>query len=44
MTKQTASGSIRIVKKIKRRRVNAKSKTSVNKNSKNYKKPMKGQG
>jgi len=30
--------------KVKRKRVHAKSKTSKNKGSKNYKKPYKGQG
>lgn len=45
MAKQTSVNSIRIATpKKKRKGVNAKSKTSKNKNSKNYKKPNIGQG
>ena len=44
MAKQTAVGSIKKTKKIKRSGVHAKSKTSSNKNSKNYKKPKVSQG
>ena len=36
--------SVKVEKNIKRKGVHAKSKTSKNKNSKNYSKPYNGQG
>lgn len=39
MAKQTTTGSIKIKAKIKRKGVHAKSKSSANPASKNYKKP-----
>ena len=39
-----ASKTYEVKKKIRRKGVHAKSKTSKNKNSTNYKKPYRGQG
>lgn len=44
MAKQTVTGSIKIKAKIKRKGVHAKSKTSSNPNSKNYRKLRVAQG
>lgn len=43
-SKKTATVSVRVEKKISRPGVHAKSKTSNNKRSKNYKKAYAGQG
>lgn len=44
MAKQTITASFRSKTKIKRKGVHAKSKTSSNPGSKNYKKPYNAQG
>lgn len=44
MAKQTTSSIVRTEKKISRPGVHAKTKTSKDKNSKNYKKLYRGQG
>jgi hypothetical protein len=41
---KTATGSTRVEKQVSRPGVHAKTKTSKNKTSKNYKKPYAGQG
>jgi hypothetical protein len=42
--KSVESGNVKVKVKIKRKGVHAKSKSSVSKNSKNYKKVYRGQG
>ena len=44
MAKQTTSSTTVVSKKVSRPGVHSKTKTSKNKNSKNYKKPYVGQG
>lgn len=44
MAKSTSSGTFVASPKVSRPGVHAKTKTSKTKNSKNYKKPYKGQG
>lgn len=43
-SKKTQTVSVRVEKKVSRPGVHAKTKTSKNKTSKNYKKPYVGQG